>query len=517
MTGPGLSLLGNALLGVSGAQADSLTLPQVMAGLAAGENLEFAALRPHQHHAWYAFLVQLGALATHRQAWDSLPTEPDPWRDALLSLSCEDPASGDPEDAWRLIVDDPFRPAFMQSPVPVAEGGLAVYRNVAETPDELDVVITTRNHDVKQQRMGRARPEHWVYALVSLQTMAGFFGRGNYGIARMNGGFASRPGFGYAPGLGWARRFQRDLGVWLEQRDKLVESFTYPAESGPALLWLLPWDGMESLSLDACDPFFIEIARRVRLTHRGDDILACLANTDAPRVDAKALTGNTGDIWTPVSSDGKALTVGPGGLRYDKLSEVLFDDDFVKPALSIREADGREPILIARVLSRGQGKTEGYHERLLPVPEDVKRQLFEPARRKSLGELAKERIQQSKDAERKVLHPALCALLQGGGAELKMNEKRTQPWVDALDAAIDREFFSALFRDSQPGVEPREALAGWQGRLYELAHEQLEYALRSAPTPLARRHRAIAVAERTFRRNARSRLPLAFRPREREA
>jgi CRISPR system Cascade subunit CasA len=299
--------------------------------------------------------------------------------------------------------------------------------------------------------------------------------------------------------------------VWLEGRADLTERFSYPAERGPALLWLLPWDGKESLPLETCDPFFIEVARRVRLVRRGEGIQALVGNTEAARVEAKAATGNTGDIWTPVTHDGKALTVGRGGLRYDKLSEVMFGEDYAaKPALVVRAGDGREPILVASVLARGQGKTEGYHERVLPIPENARKRLSDPSRRKELGELARDRVQQAKDVERRVLHPALCALLQGGEAELKMKEKRTEPWVNRLDAAIDREFFEALFRDSDLDVDSREASARWQRTLLDLAHEQLEDASRSAPVPLARRPRAIAVAERTFRRTARSRLPLAF-------
>jgi CRISPR system Cascade subunit CasA len=51
-----------------------------------------------------------------------------------------------------------------------------------------------------------ATPEHWFYALLTLQTMQGFLGAGNYGISRMNGGFASRPSVGLAPSDRWGMR-----------------------------------------------------------------------------------------------------------------------------------------------------------------------------------------------------------------------------------------------------------------------------------------------------------------------
>ena len=42
------------------------SLPEVYAALMADEVDAFPALRPHQRHAWHAFLVQLGAMAMHR-------------------------------------------------------------------------------------------------------------------------------------------------------------------------------------------------------------------------------------------------------------------------------------------------------------------------------------------------------------------------------------------------------------------------------------------------------------------
>ena len=52
------------------------SLPEVYAALMADEVEAFLALRPHQHHAWHAFLVQLGAMAMHCDGW----TPPQPTR-----------------------------------------------------------------------------------------------------------------------------------------------------------------------------------------------------------------------------------------------------------------------------------------------------------------------------------------------------------------------------------------------------------------------------------------------------
>ena len=158
--------------------------------MARGEVRGFPAMRPHQRSAWHMFLVQLGALALWSVGRDTVPEEPADWVAILRRLTPEHT-----DDApWRLVVEDPAKPAFLQPPDP---GGL-VWSRLA-TPDALDLLITSRNHDLKQTIARQASPEDWVFALVSLQTSEGFGGRSNYGIARMNGGSSSRPMLGLAP------------------------------------------------------------------------------------------------------------------------------------------------------------------------------------------------------------------------------------------------------------------------------------------------------------------------------
>jgi CRISPR system Cascade subunit CasA len=61
------------------------------------------------------------------------------------------------------------------------------------------MLVTAKNHDVKAARLTEAGIDDWLFALVTLQTMEGIGGRNNYGVSRMNGGFANRPGFSIAP------------------------------------------------------------------------------------------------------------------------------------------------------------------------------------------------------------------------------------------------------------------------------------------------------------------------------
>ena len=164
------------------------------AALARGEAWSFPALRPHQASPWHAFTVQVAALALIRAGRDDLPGDEGAWRNLLIALTPDQPGG----EAWELVVDDWSKPALLQPPV-VAAGNRAEYKSPLPTPDALDMLVTAKNHDVKQERIAEASDEDWLFALVTLQTTEGFLGAGNYGISRMNGGFASRMSLGVRP------------------------------------------------------------------------------------------------------------------------------------------------------------------------------------------------------------------------------------------------------------------------------------------------------------------------------
>lgn len=394
----GLRLPAGERLGVS--------LPDLLARLGRGDELELTALQPHQFHAWHAFLCQLAALALHSESRSSVAQDEATWRHQLLGLTDGDPAP------WSLIVPDLGRPAFMQPPVP--EGTLKGFKNHLRTPDELDLLVTTRNHEVKARRIHAPQPEHWIFALASLQTMGGFLGAGNYGISRMNGGFANRPCVTLAPSLGWSARFRRDVAVLLEGREGVAEEIGLARVNGRHLLWLEPWNGKDSIALTACDPFYIEICRRLRLVVIGDTIVALATTTMAPRVAAQERHGDTGDPWTPLRrKDGAAFTAGPRGFSYNVTQELLFGADY-RPGAALRPSpdDGDEALFLGTALVRGQGKTEGLHERILPVPAPVRSLLLSSAGRTQLATLAKRRVEIAADVRTKVLKSALCVLLQ---------------------------------------------------------------------------------------------------------
>lgn len=481
-----------------------LTLPGILARLSRRLPTEFPRLQAHQFQPWHAFLVQLGAIAMDGHGESDLPEDDDTWLVWLQDLSLG------LEEAWSLVVQDLSRPAFMQPPVP--EGALAGWNGPITEPDDsdLDLLVTAKAHDIKPGRMLNPRPEHWVFSLVTLQTMQGYSGKANYGIARMNGGYGSRPSLGFARSDRLSDRFAREVGVWLGQKEHILRNYPL-SEFGLSLLWLEPWDGSKSLPLSELHPFFIEISRRVRLRAEGRSVSASRRTTAAPRIDAETLKGDTGDIWTPVQpteKGTKAFSSSQEGFSYRVLQALLFGGDWRQPAaLSLSSGETQAPVFAGRTLSRGQGQTQGFHERVLPVPARVARMLGARESRDIIGTLSRERVANVDELRKRVLRPALIRLLQGGPDKPKNDDDRIDAWSALLDAHVDSIFFPRLFDAVE---DPAGRRVAWQQETLDIASGILRTAMASLPIPSARRYRAIAAAEAAFWKGARNWAPDLF-------
>jgi CRISPR system Cascade subunit CasA len=407
------------------------TLPDLFIAMARDEVRDFPALRPHQRHPWHAFLVQLAAIALHR----SNQTEPfdtaQDWKTSLLALTPNDPDGA----AWCLVspVD---RPAFMQAPEP--SGSIGSWKNCLVAADELDMLVTSKNHEVKPARMTQSTHEDWLYALLSLQTQEGFFGAGNWGISRMNGGSANKCGVGIQPKGGWGSRWMRDVTAVFANRKAVMESFEFAGANGHALIWIIPWSGDESLSFASLDPWYIEICRRVRFRNSVGGLSAVVTGSKAPRISAKERNGITGDPWMPVDGvEAKALTISSRGFDYRLATELLLGSKFSKSSAQIwlpsDDADGVH--LIAQGVARGQGKTEGYHERRIPVSKTVRKALL-IQKTDELAKLANERIA-SIDLLTNMLELALVVLFNKS-VHLVAGEKEFFEAIKKLPASAKR-------------------------------------------------------------------------------
>ncbi len=489
----------------------SVTLPRLFSQLGRDAVDGFPGLAAHQAQAWYQFLAQLGALALLHGRLEELPDD-DVWRSLLTDLTphCAD-------TAWSLVIEDPTSPAFLQPPTATIQ----TFKLAAETPDRLDVLVTAKNHDRKRAQAVEGEPHLWLYALVTLQTAQGFSGRGNPGIARMNGGFSSRVLVDRRPNPRWGPRVVRAIRMLLKRRAEILGNVSpdvYRADGGLTLTWLRDWDTDVPLRMAELDPFFIEVCRRVRLTATSEGRIAALARpANAPRVDAQALKGNLGDPWVPINlgkGDPSSLTVSGNGFDYRLAQRIMFNRELKRP-LALKQLPGeknRDTEIHMAVLVRGQGKTEGLHERVIPLPQSIAAHLSLDAdedddkQAATLADLSEDMVALAGEA-RKVLRQAVLVYLQGP-EHPNFQKSDAVPVVAKYDRTIDEHFFDHLF--AAPEIRSDEASRTWQRFLADEAFRLARDVWRKTAPPSARREKARAASEAVLFGGLRKRLPEAF-------
>lgn len=507
---------------------DPTTLPGALARLARDEVDGFPALRPHQEPGWHMFLVQLAALALHRAERADFPDTEEDWRVLLRGLTADFPD----DEPWCLVVADWTKPAFLQPPVPA---GVTLPGDLS-TPDELDLLITAKNHDLKQAVAVEASSEDWVYALMSLQTSDGYSGPKNYGVSRMNGGSSSRAMLGLAPVSPTSKFslqarpgpwFHRDVTVMLATRDaewERVRHLGYPDVSGLGLTWLAPWPEGSQLTLSMLDFWYIDVCRRVRLIDATARITARRGNSAAERIAAKQLNGMVGDPWAPVhKTEAKSLTLGGRSFDYTMIVDLL-SGNWVSPLLArpdMAEANAGTMLLVAAALSRGNSKTEGFKSRVLPIGGKALRIFADEAARASLNTTAKAQMADIEHFD-KAIRDGLALLAAGGDREKVRKEHyaHTNAARSQFDQTVDRIFFEHLWERMDASEVGEAALTAAEDAfalaLYKRAERLFEAAVPGIPCPSLFRFRAEARARNRFRSSIRANFPKLFAARPEE-
>ena len=484
------------------------SLPDIYAALMADQVNAFPALRPHQRHAWHAFLVQLGAMAMHRAGVDTPPESAEEWAKLIRGLTSDHPE----DEPWQLVVEDITKPAFMQPPAS-SKDREKDYKSAVATPDELDMLVTSKNHDLKSSVAVQADVDDWIFALITLQTMEGFGGAGNYGISRMNGGLGSRPAFTLTPSTRPGPHIRRDIEALLERRPSLSDNYPM-TDDGVALLWVNPWDGTgaEALTLNLLEPFYIEVCRRIRLSSDADvQLFGIRASSKASRIESKAMNGQMGDPWTPIDRKGnKSLTLGSGGFNYRRVTNYLNSEDWELPTL-FKPTSPEEHFLVARAMVRGQGKTAGYHERIIPLRPKFIRSIIgrNSGGIQQLGDVARERVDSIGKVKIILRHAIATFAARGEGDNTSPDQRAlADPWSDRLDEIMDTRFFEDLQDefDADDTSERRSIRNDWL--LYTViknAHAILNDAQDALPCPAIYRFKARVHSEGVFEGRIRGR------------
>ena len=319
------------------AEPERSILPPLLAAYTDDRVFDLPFLRPHQRAPWHSFSVQLARLALHRAGRRrGRRRTRTTWRKLLRGLTAEWPE----DEPWRLVVEDVTKPAFMQPPVPAGSGD--PHRTPIRTADDLDVLVTAKNHGIKQGIGADASPAAWVAALVLLQTTGGFLGAGNYGISRMNGGFATRPWVGLVPpgGIGRAlapRRHRASAASRLVLRAGrgIRASGRCSAALVPALGWRAePWARRARPLVHRDLPAGSALSRRDGNDHGQERRLVRRARRRERA--ARAMLAIPGSRSISARSP-QPTTRAP---RYAVMSEVLFERNRWRAAAAARLAQG---------------------------------------------------------------------------------------------------------------------------------------------------------------------------------
>lgn len=485
------------------AGAARVSLPELLERLCQGAVDAYMGVRPHQADSFQVLLVQLAANVVERKGGIAA-RDVAYWRDGLLDLA-EGEAS-----AWQLVEMDATKPAFLQHRLQTA-GELASFKEKAAAPDELDVLVTSKDHDVKMARALSNDAELWLYALILHQTTSGVLGAGNYGVVRMNGGHGSRPVVSTVSSLHPAQRFLEELDALCALRPATISRYNF-RDRGVVLTWLAPWNrDTHQHMLTDLEPWFIEAARPVRLVHRAEHICALASTSKARQIGPKSLeNGDVGDPWIPVNvADTKkgrsALTLSEGGWTPERVSKLLFQQGFELTALQKPRAGMGDAWMTFSAIVRGQGTTDGFHSFALRIPAPVRRMLLSRGSADSLGEFSTELLKDARECA-KAVGLALTALAEGGPENPSLKNDTVIRWSQGARESLNRtwqdEFFPTLWLavDERKRPELRES---WRQRLVDAAETAFRQADQSLPLPAARRYRALVRAEGLLRRSLR--------------
>jgi len=474
-----------------------MSLPDLFAALGREQVNSLLGLQRHQEDSWHMFLCHVAGAVLACDGSSKTRRSAKFWRDGIRQLT-----KRSDDAAWTLMVEDVAKPAFMQPPSR-ATRFFSTFKLKATTPDALDVLQTAKNHDLKSARI-TDDPELWAFALVSLQTSIGFLGSGNYGIARMNGGWGSRCYVAFVPNEDLGARWRRDVEMLLEIRGELLDP-PYPfRQGGNRWLWLLPWDGKTSLSITSLDPFFIEVARRIRLRCSEAGLVAYSAVSTVPRIAAQHLKGNLGDPWIPVDAERQsALTVSSHGFTPGLVRSLLFVDGF-NPGRAQCPRDGEAAgWFLGSALVRGKGRTDGFREARVRVPGKVAALLFRggPARDR-LAYLSKWAVHAAGCMEYQVLRFSLHILLKAGPKSIAdLGNREVGAWIHQVCAPFSSNWGVSYFNWLWQALEENDdntVQCQWIHCVRAAAINTLELAIVSMPARAGRRYRARTCARRAF-------------------
>jgi CRISPR system Cascade subunit CasA len=181
----------------------------------------------------------------------------------------------------------------------------------------------------------------------------------------------------------------------------------------------------------------------------------------------------------------------------------------LSPLQVLASSDATEGLtLVARALTRGEGKTEGYHERRVRISNRVRRSFMRFEDAEPVARAAQERVLIAGQMQRSVLRPALLALFENGPDKIDFRKeganRRAQDFLAHFDQLVDRDFFPDLWEEFDDAEAHQEVRSRWVRGLLKTAEGLLREANESASKAVHRRYRSWARAQSLFHGAARN-------------
>lgn len=221
-----------------------------------------------------------------------------------------------------------------------------------------------------------------------------------------------------------------------------------------------------------------------------------IAKIKAASTQKWALQNGYGDPWMARDRENKALTPSEQGFTAAKTVEYLLSSDTTPPPAQTMLPEDKDTDLhwYGRALVRGQGKTNGWHERAVPVPATARRSWGDTRTR--AADRARDQLRDLDSLRGQVLRPALLALLPAGGRNV--DGRNSDGWITRFDAVVDAAFFPALW--DQLDQDPDDARRFWRQTVVDIAKRVLREAQAAVPDGV-RKWRALAESQRKFELN----------------
>jgi CRISPR system Cascade subunit CasA len=195
------------------------------------------------------------------------------------------------------------------------------------------------------------------------------------------------------------------------------------------------------------------------------------------------------------------------GFTYKRIVNLLDESKFTRaPLQQLDEREGKSAMQLVFVATvRGQGETQGYHERRILIPPRAVPFFMRTSTSPIFATLARQRVQDVSDVSLRALRPALFTLFQSAPEKINYSDPKAKGkadiFVSAFDRAVDVDFFDRLFEElvEAPGsAAARAQRRAWIELLGMRAGAVLATAETGSPLSHVRRYRARAAAERVL-------------------